>query len=137
MRNYELTLLCNAPAEHQDSNDLLGRCASFIQDNGGFVESQNMKGGTVMRGRKERKTVCSMAVVRCALEPDKIADLKAYLAKEPLILKSTLLQAKAKQKFLPALSRTFAPGKTAEGGKTKEVINIADVDKEIEEIVNA
>lgn len=137
MRNYELTLFLNSSAEHQSANDLLGRCSSFIQDSGGLVESQDTKGGAVIHGKKERKTACSMSVIRCALEPEKIADLNAYLAKDETILKRALLQAKAKQKFVPNLPRPFTPEKTEESGRQKEAINVADIDKEIEEIVNA
>lgn len=137
MRSYELTTFLDTSVGQQDANDLLGRCSSFIQDNGGLVESQEIKNGIVLRGPKEQKTVCSMAVLRCSLDPEKIAGLNAYLAKDEAILRSALLEAKAKQKFAPAMTRPFALDRAAREEKPKEAINVADIDKEIEEIVNA
>ena len=136
MRNYELTIFFDASIGTQESHDALGRLCSLVQDNGGLVESQDVKSGIAMHGKKERNTICFMASVRCALEQEKLPDINAHIAKTPGIVRSVLLQAKAKKKFVPAIPRRIMLGREAEEQK-KGTIDIANVDKEIEEIIRA
>ncbi|MBI2003161.1 MAG: hypothetical protein HYS76_01090 [Candidatus Wildermuthbacteria bacterium] len=137
MRNYELTIFFDSSVGTQESHDALGRLCSFVQENGGLVESQNVKPGIAVHGRKGRDAICFMASVRCAIEQEKLPGIRAYLAKTRGVVQSVLLQAKAKQRFVPAIPRRIMPSRIESDEQKKGAIDIANVDKEIEEIIRA
>lgn len=137
MRNYELTLFLDSAVGTQEANDILSRVCSCIQDNAGLVDSQDVKGGITLRGAKGNSRVCFMAAIRCAIEAEKLPAIKASVAKDASIVRSIILQTQAKQKFVPSVSRRISSDKAIGREQKKEAINVADIDKEIEEIVSA
>jgi len=133
MRNYELTLLLKADLRESELQKLLGEIASMLQDEGALITSQDSKGRRTLPALVKKHSEAELAVVKFALDPQKLVGIEKSLRAKENILRFALLSyipQKAKERTIAKTVATPAVKETTEEQK----VEIGDIDKKLEEI---
>lgn len=149
MRNYELTLIFNADLGTEQLTQAIEGVISFLQDKGGILMSQDVKGKKALlapiKGHKEG----IVATLKFAMDASHMQDLEKYLKENTTILRFLCLisiSRKVKYKtphLVPSLSSTpQAPREQTFASETQtpreetetRAIDLGEIDKKLEEI---
>ena len=133
MRNYELTLLLKADLMQSELQELLDKIASMLQDEGALIISQDSKGKRALPAPVKKHSEAELAVVKFALDPQKLEGVEKNLKDKEDILRFTLLSyipQKAKERII---AKTVAASIIQEPTE-EEKVEIGDIDKKLEEI---
>lgn len=136
MRRYELNLLLNAALQESSLLDFLGSLVSFIQDQGGLLETQEIKGKKTFHGAGKNQKEATLAALVFSFNPDYIEALKKRVVGDASVIRSFLAHARVKvvqkQKVVPVLQPLVSqePAVTSQ----EKPVNISEIDKKLEEI---
>jgi len=133
MRNYELTLLFKTDLTESELQELLGKIASMLQDEGALIISQDSKGKRVLGAPIKKHSEAELAVVKFALDPQKLEGIEKSLRAKESILRFTLLSYTPQKAKERTIAKTVATPVTHEVTE-EEKVEIGDIDKKLEEI---
>ncbi|MBI2573891.1 MAG: 30S ribosomal protein S6 [Candidatus Wildermuthbacteria bacterium] len=137
MKRYELNLLLNPAIEEAALLDLLGALVSFIQDQGGLLETQEIKGKKAFHGSGKNKEAM-LAALTFSFSPDNIETLKKRVNGESSAIRSMIMEAPAKQsrklKQSPAIQPPALQEPVAIAKEQEKPVDIGEIDKKLEEI---
>ena len=133
MRNYELTLLLKADLMESELQELLGEIASILQDEGALIMSQDSKGKRALPASLKKHSEAELAVVKFALDPQKLGGVEKSLKAKENILRFTLLSYLPKKAKERTIAQTIATPAIREPTE-EEKVEIGDIDKKLEEI---
>ena len=134
MRNYELTLLLKADLMESELQELLGKIASMIQDEGALIINQDHRGKRALIVPIKKHSEAELAFIKFTLDPQKIEHVEKGLKAQENILRFALLSyipKKAKERTI--IAKTLATPITKESTE-EEKVEIGDIDKKLEEI---
>ena len=151
MRNYELTLILAASLAEEQVHDIIQHISSFLQEKGGILGNQDIKGKKPLLAPIDRQTEGYVVVLKFTIAAEHIAPLEAELKENDQVLRHMLLIAPryTKKTLAPriatpaAVAATIttpiqtenAPALVKEQVSTSETSS-ASIDKKLEEIFN-
>jgi len=133
MRNYELTLLLKADLMESELQELLGEIAFILQDEGALIMSQDSKGRRALPVPLKKHSEAELAVVKFALDPQKLESVGKNLRTKENILRFTLLFYAPQRAKERTIAKTIATPIIHEPTE-EEKVEIGDIDKKLEEI---
>ena len=133
MRNYELTLLLKADLVESELQELLGEIASMLQDEGALIMSQDSKGKRALPASLKKHSEAELAVVKFALDPQKLGGVEKSLKAKENILRFALLSYLPKKARERTIAQTISAPAIGEPTE-EEKVEIGDIDKKLEEI---
>ena len=129
MKNYELTLILKNDLTNEALNTLLQGISALIQEKGGLLEKQEIK------GKREKGTLVALVF---SLKPEEIENLQKKIKDEKGIVRFMIMVAPRHRAQTPAL-RTLGTEKSyPTETKEEETVKLTaeDIDKKLEEIFN-
>ena len=130
MKNYELTYLISSDVSVEELKNLSEKIKSFVQEEGAIKKTTEPSKTKLGYQIKEKGEAFS-SVLNFSLNPEKIANLEKKLKAENQILRYMILNKDLSEKILH-------PKRTSPKLKTKESekVELKEIDKKIEEILN-
>lgn len=138
MRNYELTLVFSGDLKTEQLTQALEEIISFIQDKGGILLNQEIRGKRALLAPIKAQKEGNLAVVKFTIDPSHKEELGKYLKEDSKILRFLCIVSvsrKAKQKtphLTPSIAYPAMPKEQVQE-ETKS-IDLGDIDKKLEEI---
>ncbi len=120
MKNYELTLILKPELDGEALNKTIQTVAAFIQEKGGFLEKQELRG-------KQRQGI--LAVLAFSLGAEEIESIQKRIKEEKQIFRSMLIIAPKKRTQTPTIQT--APKIVSQ---EQPRMSVEDIDKKLEEI---
>lgn len=149
MRNYELTLIFRADLGAEQLTQAMEGVISFLQDKGGILLSQDVKGKKALLAPIKSHKEGVFATIKFAMDASHMQDLEKYLKENATILRFLCLisiSRKVKYKtphLVPTIGSTpQTPREQAHGSETQtpkeetetRAIDLGEIDKKLEEI---
>ncbi|HEX9721693.1 MAG TPA: 30S ribosomal protein S6 [Candidatus Paceibacterota bacterium] len=145
MRNYDVTFIFSPLLEESSLNDTLSKLASFVQEKGGILGNQHIKGKRPLLAPIGKHKEGFLATLSFSLVPEHLEAFEKYCKEQKDILR--FLAAKhirhatkaqptiARPHPTPVLSAAApeTPASLTEA-KSEEKIDLEDIDKKLEEI---
>ena len=134
MRNYELTLLFSPILSEEEVNNTVQQIAATIQDKGGMLGRQDVKGKKPLLAPIKRHKEAYLGILGFSLSEDQALQIEKVLEERNGLLRSMLLYVPARKKpAVPHFAKVAAeriPEPIAEQPK----VETEDIDKQLEEI---
>jgi ribosomal protein S6 len=156
MRNYSVSLIFEPILTEQAVNDMLQQFASFIQDKGGILGEQHIRGKRPLLAPIHKHREGYLAVLSFTLSPEHLTEFKTYCKEQKGLLRFLLAKpakkAKVKQKkimYAQPISSSVATNaekqatespvsepvaQPKQASSDEERIDLKDIDKKLEEI---
>jgi len=131
MKNYELIYLISSDVSREELKNLSEKIKSFIQEEKGAIKKTREPSKTKLGCRIKAKGEAFLSILNFSFHPEKIANLEKKLKGENQILRYMILNKDLSEKIL-------YPKRTRSELKTKEPekVELKEIDKKIEEILN-
>lgn len=125
MKNYELSLILAPELMGETLTKALQNIIGFIQDKGGLLEKQKIKG-------KQRNGI--LAILAFSLKQEEIENLNKKIKDEKQILRSMVTITPRRKTQVPTLAKQTAQPISALKTPEEEKLSVEDIDKKLEEI---
>ena len=141
MRNYELTLILAADLAEEQVNDILQGISSFLQEQGGILGIQDIKGKRRLLAPIEKSKEGYVIVLKFGIAAGHVEALEKHLKEQTQILRYMLLIAPqyVKKMATPRIAPTpvaVAATTTEESPIEEPATDKEAIDKQLEEIFN-
>jgi small subunit ribosomal protein S6 len=141
MKQYELSYLISPELSELEINDLSQKVVGFIEEEKGKIDKKGepikKKLGYPIKTKKEAFLVC----LDFSSDPEKITDLEKKIRTENqilrhiVIIKEKIKEIPFKHRFKPMTDLTET-GQPTVGHPKSEKVELKEIDKKIEEILN-
>lgn len=129
MRNYELTVIISSEINNEEAEHILQNIASSIQKQEGIISKQEFLGKRKIPSSIRKQNEGYLAAIAYTAQPENVREIEKTIKEESRILRAMLMHKPIKAKKAPTLA-SKSPVKITE----KERVEIADIDKKLEEI---
>ena len=143
MRNYELTLILAADLAEEQVNDTIGKIASFLQEKGGILGNQDIKGKRPLLAPINKQAEGYVVVLKFTIAPEHTPELETELKENDQVLRHMLLISPQYIKKIltpsiatPVAAKTAQPVAAITPEEPTEKADSASIDKKLEEIFN-
>jgi small subunit ribosomal protein S6 len=156
MRNYDVSLIFSPLLEEQAVNDVLQQLASFVQEKGGILGDQQIKGKRPLLAPIGKHKEGYLALFSFNLSPELLEEFEKYCKeqkdilrfliakhvkqrqnkKQPTLAQKQAIPAKPQSEESPSLETADVAAVKEEKSDrpTEEKIDLKDIDEELEEI---
>ena len=143
MRNYELTLILTADLAEEQVNDTIGKIASFLQEKGGILGNQDIKGKRPLLAPINKQAEAYVVVLKFTIGAEHTAELEAELKENDQVLRHMLLISPQYIKKIltpsiatPSTVKAVQPVAAVTLQEPTEKTDSTSIDKRLEEIFN-
>jgi len=135
MRNYELSMLLNPSLQEEEAMLILQQTANLFQESQGIIQAQSLLGKRNLPAPIMKQKEAYLGYLMATVPPESIAQIEKKLkdAKEVLRFILTIKKYRAMKTKAPRLRKVQKP--LAKEGVTEPKMEIADIDKKIEEMI--
>lgn len=139
MRNYELTLILSGGLKLEQLTQALEAIVSFIQDKGGILLNQEIRGKRALLAPIKTQKEGNLASLTFTIDPSHMAELEKQLKENQKILRflcAVTVSRKTKEKtphLAPSLG-SLPPMPREHVEEETRGIDLGDIDKKLEEI---
>jgi len=141
MKNYELTYLVSIDVSKEESKNLSEKIKSFIQEEEGVIKKTTEPSKIELGYEIKEKGEAFLAILNFSFQPEKIAGLEKKLKAENQILRYMILNKDLSEKPIrprrvSPKATTKEPNRLLDKQLKSEKVELKEIDKKIEEILN-
>ncbi len=133
MPNYKWTLLLDPVLEEERARQQLAAAASLVQENGGIVQSQEVFGKRPLPSSVQKRREAHLCRIEATLAEDRVETVGKKLKEIPASLRM-MLTIKKHRAPMPQ-RRQLHQSILKTPGQAKEKIDVQEIDKKIEELL--
>ena len=141
MKNYELTYLISTDVSEEELKNLSEKIKSFVQEEEGTIKKTTEPSKIKLGHSIKEKEQGFLNILNFSLSPEKITNLEKKLKAENQILRYMILNKDLSEKpirprRISPKTTTKEPDKSLDKQSESKKVELKEIDKKIEEILN-